>query len=36
VPKAGVPERQVEASLAIIHGFCDVNDVSELIDLLQI
>ena len=36
VPRAGIPERQIEASLAIIHGFRDVNDVSKLIDLLQV
>ena len=36
VPRAGLPERQIEASLAVIHGFRDVNDVSKLIDLLQV
>jgi 2-methylcitrate dehydratase PrpD len=36
VPRAGVPERQIEASLAVIHGIRDVNDVSKLIDLLQV
>jgi hypothetical protein len=36
VPRASVPERQIEASLAVIHGFRDVNDVSKLIDLLQV
>jgi 2-methylcitrate dehydratase PrpD len=36
VSKAGVSERQIEASLAIIHGFRDINDVSKLIDLLRI
>jgi hypothetical protein len=36
VPRAGVPEWQIEASLAVIHGFRDVNDVSKLIDLLQV
>jgi 2-methylcitrate dehydratase PrpD len=35
VPRAGVPERQIEASLAGIHGFRDVNDASKLIDLLR-
>jgi hypothetical protein len=28
VPRAGLPERQIEASLAVIHGFRDVNDRS--------
>jgi 2-methylcitrate dehydratase PrpD len=36
VPRAGVPERQIEASLAITHEFRDVNDVSNLIGLLQV
>jgi 2-methylcitrate dehydratase PrpD len=36
VPQAGVPEQQIEASLAIIHGFRDVNHVSKLIDVLQV
>jgi 2-methylcitrate dehydratase PrpD len=36
VPQAGVPGRQIEASLAIIHRFRDVNHVSKLIDLLQV
>ena len=35
VPRAGVPERKIEASLTVIHGFRDVNDVSQLIDLLR-
>jgi 2-methylcitrate dehydratase PrpD len=36
VPRASVPERQIEASLAIIHDFRDVNQVSALIDLLRV
>ena len=36
VPLAGVPEPQIEASLAIIHDFRDVNQVSKLIDLLRV
>ena len=36
VPRAGVPERQIQASLAIIHEFRDVNDASKLIGLLQV
>jgi 2-methylcitrate dehydratase PrpD len=36
VPRAGVPERQIEASLAIIHDFSDVGHVSALIDLLRV
>ena len=36
VPRAELSERQIEASLAVIHGFRDVNDVSKLIDLLQV
>jgi 2-methylcitrate dehydratase PrpD len=36
LPRAGLPERQIEASLAVIHEFHDVNDVSRLIDLLQV
>ena len=36
VPRAGVPERQIAASLAIIHDFRDVNQVSNLIDLLRV
>jgi len=36
VPHAGVLGRQIEASLAIIHRFRDVNQVSNLIDLLQV
>jgi 2-methylcitrate dehydratase PrpD len=35
VPRAGVSETQIEASLAVIHGFRDVNDVSKVIDLLR-
>ena len=35
VPRAGVSERLIEASLAVIHGFRDVNDVSKVIDLLR-
>jgi len=36
VPRAGVPEPQIEASLAIIHDFRDVDRVSKLIDLLRV
>jgi 2-methylcitrate dehydratase PrpD len=36
VPRAGVTERQIEPSLAIIHEFRDLHDVSKLIDLLQV
>jgi 2-methylcitrate dehydratase PrpD len=36
VPQVGVPERQIEESLAIIHGFRDVSHVSKLIDLLRV
>jgi 2-methylcitrate dehydratase PrpD len=36
VPRAGVAERQVAASLAIIHDFRYVNQVSKLIDLLRV
>jgi hypothetical protein len=36
VPLAGVPERQIEASLAMIHDFRDVAQVSKLIDLLRV
>jgi 2-methylcitrate dehydratase PrpD len=36
VPLAGVPERQIEASLAVIHDFRDVAQVSKLIDLLRV
>jgi len=36
VPHAGVPERQIEASLAVIHEFRDVDHVSKLIDLLRV
>jgi 2-methylcitrate dehydratase PrpD len=36
VPRAGVPERQIEESLAIIHDFRDVSHVSKLIDLLRV
>src|SRR5712671_328505 len=36
VPLSGLPERQIEASLEIIHRFRDVTDVSELTGLLQI
>ena len=31
----GLPDdKQIEASLAVIHEFCDLRHVSELIDLL--
>ena len=36
VPRAGVPEPQIEASLAIIHDFRDVDRVSKLIALLRV
>ena len=36
VPLAGVPEQQIEASLAVIHDFRDVDQVSKLIDLLRV
>jgi 2-methylcitrate dehydratase PrpD len=36
VPWAGLAERQVEASLAIIHDFRAVNHVSTLMDLLRV
>jgi 2-methylcitrate dehydratase PrpD len=36
LPLAGVPDRQTEASLAVIHEFRDVEDVSKLINLLQV
>ena len=36
VPRAGVSERGIEASLAIIHDFRDINHVSKLIDLLRV
>lgn len=36
VPRAGVTERQVEASLAIIHDFRAVDHVSTLINLLRV
>jgi len=35
VPRAGVSETQIGASLAVIHGFRDVNDGSKVIDLLR-
>jgi len=35
VPLSGLPDRQIEASLALIHRFRDVTDVSELTRLLQ-
>jgi 2-methylcitrate dehydratase PrpD len=36
VPRAGVPGRQIETSLAVIHDFRDVDQVSKLIDLLRV
>jgi len=36
VPLAGVPKQQIEASLATIHDFRDVDQVSKLIDLLRV
>jgi 2-methylcitrate dehydratase PrpD len=36
VPRARVPEQQVEASLQLIHDFRQVTHVSTLIDLLQV
>src|SRR5204862_5609641 len=35
VPLTGLPEHQIEASLAVIHRFRDVTDVAELIRLFQ-
>jgi 2-methylcitrate dehydratase PrpD len=35
VRQAGVSDPQIEASLAVVHGFRDVDSVSKLIDLLQ-
>ena len=35
LPSAGVPDRQIEASLALINEFRDVDDVSKLIGLLR-
>ena len=34
-PRAPLSERQVEESLAVIHGFRDVSNVASLIDLLH-
>jgi 2-methylcitrate dehydratase PrpD len=36
VPLSGLPDRQIEASLDLIHRFRDVTDVSELTRLLQL
>lgn len=36
LPRAGVSEAQIEASLAIIHDFRDMSHVSKLIDLLRV
>jgi 2-methylcitrate dehydratase PrpD len=36
VPLSGLPERQIEASLAAIHGFRELSDLSELTRLLQL
>jgi 2-methylcitrate dehydratase PrpD len=36
LPKAKIPESAIEASLAIIHDFCHLRDVSALLDLLRI
>jgi hypothetical protein len=36
VPLSGLPERQIEQSLALIHRFRDVSDVSELTALLHL
>jgi 2-methylcitrate dehydratase PrpD len=36
LPNAGIPEPQIEASLAAIHRFRDVDHVSKLIDLLRV
>ena len=35
VPLAGLPARQIEASLDVIHRFRDIADISELTGLLQ-
>ncbi len=36
VPQARVPDRQIEASLAVIHDFGSIRQVSALIDLLRV
>ena len=36
VPLSGLPDRQIEASLDLIHRFRAVTDVSELTRLLQL
>ena len=36
VPLSGLPDRQIEASLGVIHRFGNIADVSELTGLLQI
>jgi 2-methylcitrate dehydratase PrpD len=36
VPRAGVREAQIEASLSMIHHFRDIDQVSKLADLLQV
>jgi len=36
VPLSGLPDRRIEASLAVIHGFRELSDVSELTRLLQL
>jgi hypothetical protein len=36
VPLSGLPERQIEASLAVIHRFRGLSEVSELTRLLQL
>jgi 2-methylcitrate dehydratase PrpD len=36
LPQARVPERLIEASIAIIHGFRDARQVAALIDLLRV
>jgi 2-methylcitrate dehydratase PrpD len=36
LPQAGLPERQIEASLAVIHRFRKADGVSKLIGLLQV
>jgi hypothetical protein len=36
LPQAGLPAPRIEASLAVIHGFGNVERVSQLVDLLRV
>ena len=36
LPRTGLPEPQIEASLAIVHDFRTVNHVAKLLDLLRV